>query len=268
MSLLHLFVLAIVQGVTEFLPISSSAHLVLIPAVSGWPDQGELIDVAVHVGTLLAVMAYFHRDVLAILSGLLCIARGKSTPSARLALALIVGTLPLVVVGAIFYATSLYAALRGPVVIAWATIGFAVLLALTDRFGATVYRIEHVGLRNAALIGLAQVLALIPGTSRAGICITAARALGFERADAARFAMLLSIPAILAAGSLAAVEVWRIGDRSLEFDAILAGVLAFLAALASIALLMRWLRRATYMPFVVYRLALGVLLLAWSYGTI
>ena len=265
LTLLQLAVIAVVQGITEFLPISSSGHLRLIPVLSDWPDQGLAIDVAVHVGTLLAVIAYLWRDVLAMLGGLIRLGSGMAHPGVRLMLYLLVATIPVVAAG---YAVTefLGSAWRNSLeVIAWATLGFGLLLHLSDRIGLTVRRLEHMGLWSAFAIGLAQALALIPGASRAGVTMTAARLLGFERRDAARFSMLMSIPTILAAGAFAAGELVESGDPVLQSNALLAGGIAFVAALIAIAAMMGWLRRATFAPFVIYRVILGAALLGIVY---
>ena len=201
MTLIQLAVIALIQGITEFLPISSSGHLVLIPSLTGWQDQGLVIDVAVHVGTLGAVMAYLWRDIWMMIAGLLKPGNIRRNPGLRLIAQLIVGTIPLVIVGAVVY-KYLGDTLRSAVVVGWATLGFGVLLYLADRYTVTINRIEHMTWGRAFTIGVAQIFALIPGASRAGTTITMARLLGFERTDAARFSMLLSIPAIAAAVSL------------------------------------------------------------------
>lgn len=265
MTLLQLAVIAVVQGITEFLPISSSGHLRLIPVLSDWPDQGLAIDVAVHVGTLLAVVAYLWRDVLSMLTGLIRIGSGMAHPGVRLTVYLLVATIPVVAAG---FAVTEYlgTAWRDSLeVIAWATLGFGLLLHLSDRTGLTVRRIEHMGLSTAFAIGLAQALALIPGASRAGVTMTAARLLGFERRDAARFSMLMSIPTIVAAGAFAAKELVESGDPVLQSNALTAGGIAFVAALVAIAAMMGWLRRATFTPFVIYRVILGGALLGIVY---
>jgi undecaprenyl-diphosphatase len=264
---LHIVVLALVQGITEFLPISSSGHLILVPIVAGWPDQGLMIDVAVHVGTLGAVLLYFWRDVWMMLAGLGRVARGRWDPGARLAVLVIAATLPVVVAGFIldhFYPQGL----RSIEVIGWTTLLFGIVLYLADAFGLTVRRMEHMRFSDAAVIGVSQVLALIPGTSRSGITMTAARMLGFDRIDAARFSMLLSMPTILGAGTLKGLELYQSGDAQLTADAFAVAGLAMVSALVAITLLMAWLRRATFTPFVVYRVVLGVLLLAFAYGFI
>jgi undecaprenyl-diphosphatase len=262
----QLLILAVVQGLTEFLPVSSSGHLVLTSRVLGWEDQGIVIDIAVHVGTLLAVMIYFWRDLGRVILGTLRLATFRGGPDARLAIMLLIATLPIVLIG--FLAKDIVETVfRSVELIAWATIGFALLLWLADRIGMTVLRVEHIGAFGALMIGLSQVLALIPGTSRSGITMTAGRFLGMERAEAARFSLLLSIPTIVGAGTLKWVEVWRAGDIALGYDAAIAIGFAFVAGLASIAVMMRWLQTSSFGPFVLYRIALGILLLWWVYGS-
>lgn len=267
MPILHLVVLALVQGITEFLPISSSAHLILVPVFTGWTDQGPIIDVALHVGTLGAVILYFWRDLWAMLSGLVRLVKGRRDPGAKLAGYLVLGTLPILAAGFAF--TRYFPdGLRDIRIIGWATLGFGVLLYVFDRVGMTVRRVEHMGVFDVLVIGCAQVLALIPGTSRSGITMSAARMLGFERPDAARFSMLLSIPTILGAGTLESIKLWERGNLGLTGDAIMAAGLAFAVALLSIAAMMAWLKRSTFTPFVVYRVALGGFLLVVGYGFI
>jgi len=260
-TLLQLAVLALVQGITEFLPISSSGHLILTSQVLGWPDQGLAIDVAVHFGTLLAVIVYFWRDIMRILGGL---TESGAANTRALAGMLIVATIP---VGAAGFALHEYGqeALRDPAIIAWATLGFGIVLFVADRFGMTLRRMEHMTWSSAIVIGLAQVLALIPGTSRSGITMTAARVMGFEREAAARFSMLLSIPVIAASALLIGLDVIESGNFALTRDILVSAAMAFVSALVAIWLLMAWLRRATFTPFVIYRVALGLGLLAWVY---
>jgi undecaprenyl-diphosphatase len=265
--LLHLAVLAVVQGITEFLPISSSAHLVLVPKFLDVPDQGLLLDVAVHVGTLGAVMLYLWRDIANMLSGIGRLMRGRDAPGAKLFGFLVIGTLPVIAAG---FAMNHYypAGIRGIEIIAWTTLGFGILLMITDQIGMTLRRIEHLGIGDVLVIGIAQVLALVPGTSRSGICMTAGRLLGMERADTARLSMLLSIPAILGAGTLKGYELWKSGDTALTSDAFVGAGMAFIMALIAIALMMAWLKRATFTPFAIYRIILGGALLGYSYNWI
>lgn len=264
MALLQLLVLAIVQGITEFLPVSSSGHLVITSQIMGWPDQGLIIDIAVHVGTLLAVTLYFWRDIGRIAYGGIRLVTFRGGADARLALMLMIATLPIVVIGYLGRDT-IIPLFRSVEIIAWATVIFAIVLWIADRAGMTVHRVEHIGPTNALIIGLAQVLALVPGTSRSGITMTAARFLGMERAEAARFSLLLSIPTIAGAGLLVGLELYDSGDVQLGLDALIAAGLAFIAALGAIALMMRWLEHAGFTPFVIYRLALGGALLYWVY---
>lgn len=265
MDLLQLVLLALVQGITEFLPISSSAHLILFPLIFGTADQGLGIDVALHAGTLLAVMAYFRQDTGQLFRGGFQLLRpGARSAERTLALQVLVATLPVVIVGLL--ARDLVAnELRAVGVIATTTIVFGLLLGLADRRG------PQPGAHGAALtlgialiIGCAQVLALVPGTSRSGITITVALLLGLARPEAARFALLLAIPTTAAATLLGG---WEIAQGSEGFEAqpmqaLLAAALAMVSAYFAIAWLMRFVRRASFMPFVYYRLALGVALFA------
>lgn len=267
MATLHIIILSIIQGITEFLPISSSGHLAIAPKIFCWQDQGLTLDVAVHVGTLGAVLIYFWRDIANMLSGLYQIIKGRQSKGARLVWLLIIATVPVVAAG---YFVNQYLAfeLRGLKVIGWATLGFGLVLYITDKTGMTMRRIEHLSWFDALLIGLAQCLALIPGTSRSGITMSASRLLGMERSDGARFSMLMSIPAILGAGTLKGYELYKSDNSALTSEVFVAAGLSFIAALVTIALLMAWLKRASYTPFVIYRILLGVLLLAIGYGFI
>lgn len=267
MPLFYVVILAVVQGITEFLPISSHAHLILVRTAFALetPEHGLMTDVAVHVGALAAVVLYFRRDVWQMLVGLGRLATFRGGPQARLVL-LVAAATPPVIVGGYLLTRIAANGLADLAVIGWATLGFGVVLFAADRWGMTLRRIEHMKFSAAAIIGLSQVLALIPGTSRSGITMTAARILGYERVEAARFSLLLSIPTILAAGLWLGIEVHARGDLSLRADLLLAAGLAFVAALLAVAAMMRWLARATFAPFVAYRILLGGALLAWSYG--
>ncbi|MGB1548642.1 MAG: undecaprenyl-diphosphate phosphatase [Alphaproteobacteria bacterium] len=263
MLLWHIAILALVQGITEFLPISSQAHLILTSKGMGWQDQGLLIDVALHVGTLAAVLLYFWRDVWRMTKGMGHALNGTMDSGARLALQVILATLPVVVAG--YFLIDHADRLRDPLIIGWATLGFGVLLYLADRVGLRIRRIEHMSFGGAFIVGLAQIGALVPGASRSGVTMTAARMLGFEREDAARFSLLLAIPAIVAAGTLESIRLYEMGDVTLTQNAMVAAGLAFLSALAAIALMMSWLRRASFTPFVLYRVVLGGGLIAFVY---
>jgi len=266
MPILHLILVALVQGVTEFLPISSSGHLILLPNLTGLEDQGQVIDVAVHVGTLGAVVLYFRSDVARAFAGLLKITQGRfDSADARLGLGLIIATLPVIVAGLILKLTGLDDAMRSVAVVGWATLVFGIVLYWADQTGGEEKTASSWNLKDALIMGLLQVLALIPGTSRSGITITAARKLGYERSDAARLAMLMSIPTILASGALLGLEVAFTMDAAAARDASIAALFAFIAALVALALMMRLLRSVSFTPYVIYRIALGIVLLVVAY---
>jgi undecaprenyl-diphosphatase len=261
LDFIQVIVLAIVQGFTEFLPISSSAHLILVPRLFGWPDQGLAFDVAVHVGTLSAVVWYFRRDLLSMTRDWVAsVARRETVGDSRLAWGVILGTIPVGLAG-LLLGDLIEAQLRSPLVIAATTIGFGLALWWADAAGAKS-RTEHsLSWRDVLIIGCAQALALVPGTSRSGITMTAALALGLDRSGAARFSFLLSIPVIVLAGGLKLSSL--LGQaHSVDWQALLLGsVLSALSAYICIDWFLKLMQRIGMMPFIVYRLALGVLLL-------
>jgi len=268
MPLLDLVILAVIQGITEFLPISSSGHLALWPLLTGRPDQGVTLDLGVHLGTLVAVCLYFRRDLAGLFAGTGHLLTGRTgTREARLALMLAWATVPAVLLGLALTLSGAVAALRDVAVIGWATLIGGVLIWLADRFGGQARTASGWTWRDATLMGLAQALALVPGTSRSGICMAAARALGFERSEGARLALLMAIPVILAAASVGAAEILAEGDVALGTDFLLAAGLACIAALVALRVMMGMFRADwTMTPFVIYRLALGLLLLGIAYG--
>ncbi len=262
MTLFTLILLAVVQGLTEFLPVSSSAHLILAPEAAGFEDQGVLIDLMAHVGSLAAVMIYFRRDVMAVITGKFALLQGKVTEGGRLALLIAVATPPVLIFGGVLYVAGLAEAMRSPALLAWMLILFAIPLWAADHFGRKTVTTETLGMRSAVLIGLSQALALIPGVSRSGITMTAARALGMERPEAARFSMLMSIPVIAAFGLVAVIELSRGAQLGASLtDGLIIAVLSFFAAYLAIAVLMRFVARIGFLPFVLYRFALGGLIL-------
>ncbi len=266
MSLFHIIMLALIQGITEFLPISSSGHLILLPELTALEDQGATLDVAVHVGTLAAVIAYFWSDVRRLTQGLGQLFRGQITTSeAFLALAIILATIPVIAVGLVLKITGLDEALRSITVIGWTMLLFGLVLYWIDQKTPQTRHMPELTLKHAFQIGLCQAVALIPGTSRAGICITGARALGYTREEAARIAMLMSIPTILAAGVLTGADVAAQADWQTIQNAALAALLSCFAALIALALMMRFLKVASYTPYVVYRVILGLVLLGIAY---
>lgn len=264
MDLLQIIVLAVVQGITEFLPISSSGHLILIPIFTGWPDQGVVTDVMVHVGSLFAVIVYFWRDVIRLIIGGVDLLRFRWNENSRLAAYILIGTIPAVLFGLILKKFDLLPSLRNFEVIGWTAIIYGILLYVTDRYGLRDRFIGDMRMSPAIIIGFAQALALIPGTSRSGITITAARALGYERSDAARFSFLLGIPAIAGAGLLTYLDVHSQG-LEIPVDALYAAGLTFFSAIAAIAFLMALVKRFSFLPYVIYRLILGVVLLGFAY---
>lgn len=267
MSALQSIVLGLVQGLSEFLPISSSGHLILVPLVTGWADQGLTFDVAVHIGSLVAVLLYFRKDLFDMLRGVGDWSEpGLLNHPGRHLIALIaVGTIPIIFGGIAIKFLLGTEHLRNAWVVGCTSIFFGSALYIADKIGARERGITQMGFKDALLIGCAQVLALIPGTSRSGVTMTAARLLGLQRAEAARFSFLLSIPAILAAGSLVTLEVMGGEGEGLDASAILGLLAAFLSAWAAIAFLMNWLREKSFTPFVIYRLLLGVALLTYAY---
>jgi undecaprenyl-diphosphatase len=263
MPLLHIVILALVQGITEFLPISSSGHLVLVHHIlqAGSEITDLTMDIAVHIGTLFAVLLYFRRD----LCSMACkyVKRAKQKPP--LLLYIIIGSMPVVIAGfALYILSPLW--MRSLHVTAWCTLIFALLLYVADIKGRAERTLDHMTLRDALYIGMMQVLALIPGTSRSGITMTAARFLGFSRVEAARFSMFLAIVAISGAGTLSSLALLDSNDFSLGFDVLVAVILSFASSLAAIALLMKWLEKSSFKPFVIYRVALGLLLLGLLYS--
>jgi undecaprenyl-diphosphatase len=261
LTTLQVIILAIVQGLTEFLPISSSGHLVLVPFFFEWTDQGLAFDVAVHVGSLAAVCIFFRRDIASLISGGVQVLGGNvKTSESRMALAIALGTIPAAVAGLLF-ASWIEQNLRDPAVIVYTLAGYGILMAVADRFGRRERNISGVGYKDAFIIGCAQALALVPGTSRSGVTITAARLLGFERQDAARFSFLLSAPVILLAAGYKFVEMIS-GGTSIAWGQLGLGVLvSCVVAYISIEFFMRVVTRIGLAPFAIYRLILAAVIL-------
>jgi undecaprenyl-diphosphatase len=263
MDLIQIIILSLLQGFTEFLPISSSAHLILPSQIFGWADQGLAFDVATHIGTLAAVMLYFRRDIVAITQGWLTSGFSRQMDAnARLAWAIVIATIPAGLVG-LLYNDWIESNLRSSEVIAYSTIGFGLLLLVADRMASEHKDIVQMTLIAALVIGIFQAFALIPGTSRSGITITAALFLGFQRQSAARFSFLISIPLILAAGLLKTKEL---AEQAAQVDWAEIGLAAFISAVSAyvcIYFFLAMINRIGMLPFVVYRLALGAVLLIW-----
>ncbi len=265
MTLFHLLILAVIQGLTEFLPVSSSGHLILLPSLTGVPDQGLEIDVAVHMGTLFAVVLYFWADVRQALVGCTRLMRGRvDTPGARIALFLFLATIPVILAGLILKVTGWNELLRNPSVIGWSMLIFGLVLYWADRTGLHDKKDKDWNTKDAVMMGFAQVLALIPGTSRSGITITAARKLGYAREDGAKLAMLMSIPTILASGVLLGADVADQANWAMARDCAIAAAFAFVSALLALFLMMRLLRSVSFTPYVIYRVILGIGLILWA----
>lgn len=262
MDTLHAIVLALVQGLTEFLPISSSAHLILVPVLLGWPDQGLMFDVAVHFGTLTAVVVYFRRELHGMtVSWFDSLRTHNPDEEARLAWAVLLGTIPLGLAGLLFH-TEVETLLRSPLVIASATILFGLALWYADVKGVQTRCEYRMGAWRVAAVAFAQVLALIPGTSRSGATITAGLLVGLDRKAAARFSFLLSVPAIAMASLYETMNLVE-ASEAIDWASMAIGVaVSALSAYACIHYFLKLLDRVGMLPFVVYRMLLGAVLFA------
>ena len=259
--------LALIQGLTEFLPVSSSGHLILFSYLTSYEDQGQLMDIALHIGSLFAVMIYFWQTIKEILIELIQ-SKGRadfSKSGVRLAYNILLATLPAIFIGGClrYFGMSWT---RNIELIGWMLIIYSVLLWYADNYYSTEKEIKDIKMRDAIFIGLAQCLAFIPGTSRSGVTITVGRFLGYNRSEIAKFSMLLSLPVIFGAGVLAFREVLQAGEYQQFILTNQAIVFSFIFSYMAIYLMMKWLRYATYLPFVIYRIVLGSVLLLKTYG--
>ncbi len=260
MTLEQILLLSFIQGLTEFLPVSSSGHLVLIPTLFGWSDQGLMIDVAAHVGTLGSVLIYFRKDVVALFKASFSLLRGQINEHTPLLFNLTIATIPVILLG-FFFDKIVGDAFRSVTIIAWMGIIFGIILYIADRYGQLIETVADTNLKRAFLFGLAQCMALINGASRAGSCITMGRFMSYKRTDAARFAFLMSIPTMAAAGTLKGFQLLKSHDLSMLNDALLMAVFSFIFGFFAIAFMMHWLKKSTLTPFAIYRILLGVGLL-------
>lgn len=260
MDIVQAIVLALIQGITEFLPISSSGHLILPSEVLRWPDQGLAFDVAVHVGTLSAVMIYFRKEIADIIVGGCATLTGKfDHPQGKLAWMIVLATIPAGLAGLLFN-DFIEANLRSATVIATTTIVFGILLGFADQTKNKHKTLIEIGIASALIIGCAQALALIPGTSRSGITITAALFLGFSRESAAKFSFLISIPIIMLSGGYKGLEL--LGQTGIDWTAIIVGVVcSAVSAYLCIYFFLSFINRIGMMPFVYYRMVLGLALI-------
>lgn len=265
MELYQIILLALMQGITEFLPISSSAHLILPSQLLGWPDQGLAFDVAVHVGSLIAVIGYFRKDIYNLtLAWFISFNNHTRTQETTLAWAICYATIPAIIVGWVCN-DYIERELRSTLIIATTTILFALLLAYADR-KTHKEGLLHITLKQGVIIGLMQCLAFIPGTSRSGITMTAGLLLGLNREASARFSFLLSVPLILAAGILKTVELIQTSQSVDWFSMALGVFISAVSAYVCIKLFLTWINKIGFMPFVIYRLLLGFLLLIITFG--
>ncbi len=263
MDWLQIIVLALVQGITEFLPVSSSAHLILVPVLTGWQDQGLAFDVALHVGSLAAVLIYFRDDLWAMTqSWLQSIVTRRLDSDARLAWAVLLGTIPVGLAGLAFR-NVIADTLRSPLYMAAGLIVFGLALGWADWKHRGQRDERQLNWKDVAFIGFAQALALIPGTSRSGITITAALLLGLSREASARFSFLLSIPVIMIACGLETIELVNVGAAT-DWSAVLAGIaISGISAYLCIHYFLEFIKRMGMQPFVIYRIALGMVLILY-----
>ena len=273
MVLHHIIIIALVQGITEFLPVSSSGHLVLSHALLDgnihdirWHKDDVTLDVAVHLGTLLSVLLYFHRDLTSMIIAFLKPSSDitddqnvKNLPGQILC-----ASLPVILAGFLLHYLS-PDWIRSVTLVAWTTLIFGAVLWIADHYFPQHQTLSDMSYKNAFFIGCAQALALIPGTSRSGITMTAARFCGFSRTESARFSLLLAIVAIGGAGTLSAIDLIKSGDATLSLNVCIGFIFAFISGLVAIHLMMKWLEKYSFMPFVIYRLVLGLILLGFIY---
>jgi undecaprenyl-diphosphatase len=256
-------ILSLVQGITEFLPISSSAHLILIPKIFAQITTETSFDVSLHFGSLLAVIIYLRDDIREIVFDTLSPNRSNKK-GYKLFKNLIISTIPVILFGFIisFYAIDIIKNIK---VIGWATLVFGILLGIADKYANLLKSLKEIETKDSILIGLMQTLALIPGTSRSGIVITTGLFMGFNRYDASRFSLLLSIPVIIGATSLESISLYSNYGFFLTKEMIVGIILSFLFALTTIIIFMKWINRASLKIFVIYRVILGIVILALAY---
>jgi len=250
---IEIFILSLIQGISEFLPVSSSAHLVLFSEYYGFNNQNLLIDISLHLGSLIAIIFYFRRD-------LFNFVQNKS-----FLIKIILGTIPIIPVGYILYKTELINFLRSLEVIGWMSLIFGILLYISDKFDITKKIDTEFTNSSAIIIGLFQVLALIPGVSRSGITITSGRLLGFSRLDSAKISFFLSIPTLSAASLLGIYNIYKEGSAELNFLAIIAVIFSFIFSYFTIVLFLNFIKKFSLNVFVIYRIILSLFILAVVY---
>ena len=261
MPILPIIILGIIQGITEFLPISSSAHLIIAPYLFNFENQGLVIDVCLHIGTLLAVIFYFKKEVFDYFMAIPKLFSSDSNQETRNLKNLIVATIPIVFVGGLIFLLDLTHLLRNFQVIGFATIFFGILLYFADIKDSQINELSKISYKQIFIIGCSQILAIIPGTSRAGIIYTTSRFYKISRVEAAKFSMLLSIPTILISSFIPLIEILDKKNVIFTSDAIAAVLVAFITAMFAIKFLMKWVSSHTMLPFVIYRIILGSIIL-------
>lgn len=264
MGLLKVIVTAAIQAVTALLPVGWSTHLLLLDTLTGWPGPGAAASLAVYAGSMFAVACYFWRDMAMLIAGIGQLMRGKRDADARLLLFLTVAALPILIVAAVVAKTRFFPPLS-LVAITWTSFGFGILLYIGDRIGVTVRRLSHMTWGAALAIGFAQILSLVPGSSRCGIAITVARLTGYERTEAARFSFLLALPVLAGTVALTALHIIETKNIAFDSNAYIAGITAFVVGLAAIALTMGWIGKRSFAPFALYRVIGGAAVLGWIY---
>ncbi len=262
MALEIIIILSVIQGITEFLPISSSAHLIIIPEFFFNLGSSRGFDVSLHFGSLLAVIYYLKKDLIKIISDTIYFK--KDNEGTMILKNLIISTIPVIIVG-FFVHINNFDIIRGLEVIGWTTLIFGILLGIADRNLKVKKNFKRLNLKDALVIGIAQTLAIIPGTSRSGIVITAGLYMGFSRFDASKYSLLLSIPVIIAATLLESINLFIEKGLFVNKEMIMGIILSFCTAIITIKLFMNWINKASLKIFVIYRVILGILILVYAY---
>ena len=265
MTDIQILFLSLIQGITEFLPVSSSAHLIMMSKAFGWQDQGLVIDVAVHFGTLLAILIYFAEYVKQGFKGGFDLVTRQKSEDSEFAFLIVVATIPIVIIGFLTkdFIAGTFREDNIVLVIAITSIAFGVLLWLIDYATPTFIKVENLNYKHGIFLGLLQVIALIPGVSRSGICMTGARLLGMERTESAKISMLMGMPTLFAASILVGIDVFKANETVFTYHAVLAVIISFLFAFITIKLMMRLLQSFSMATFAVYRICIGILLLMY-----
>ena len=252
-SSIEILILSIIQGISEFLPVSSAAHLILVSQYYSFNNQNLLIDICLHLGSLIAIIFYFRNDLLNFIK------------NKNFLIKILVGTIPIIPIGYILYQTGLINQLRNLQVIGWMSLIFGILLFISDKYKVTKNLDKEFSTRSAVVIGLFQVLSLIPGVSRSGITITSGRFLGFNRFDSAKISFFLSIPTLFAASMLGIYNIYKEGSSELNFLAIIAVIFSFIFSYFTIAIFLKFIRNSSLNIFVIYRLIISLLILGVAY---